>query len=102
MFGNMLGDMESRQKEMKEKLSLIKLKADAGDGAITIECNAGGVIENIILDESKIDLKDKEQMEDLLLIAMNRAMQLIRQTEATEGQKLIKDMLPPGMDNLFG
>lgn len=105
MFGNLFGDMEARQKEIKEKLALIKVNAEAGNGAIKVEANGNKEIINISIDKSQVNLEDADELEDLLLVAINRALELAKEKEQAEAQNLIKDMLPPGMGglgNLFG
>lgn len=105
MFGNLLGDMEEKQKAIKEKLATITVEATAGDGAVKVTANANKEILNISVDKEAIDLDDMEQLEDLLLVAVNRAIGLAVEKEQSETQEMIKGMLPPGMgglDNLFG
>ena len=102
MFGDMFGQMEEQQKALREKLATISVDAEAGDGAIKVIANATREITNIKIDPSIIDPEDPEQLEDLLLVAINRALEKAATREAVESQKLISDMLPPGMDGLFG
>ena len=98
----MFGDMEEKQKQLQIKLGQIELSATAGEGAIKVTANANREITNIAIDKSVIDLEDLEQLEDLLLVAVNRAIALAAAKEAEEAQNLLKDMLPPGMDGLSG
>ena len=105
MFGDLLGNMEERQAAMKEKLADIIVTANAGDGAIKVEASANKQITNISIDASKLDVADTEELEDLLLVAINRALTVAEEKGAAEAQNIIKDMLPPGMgglSNLFG
>jgi len=57
---------------------------------------------NISIDRSKLSSDDMEELEDLLLISINRVLEKAGAKEAEEAQKMINDMLPPGMGNLFG
>ena len=102
MFGDLLGNMEEKQQEMKEKLSAIQVEAEAGDGAIQVTATAAREITNLSIDKSVLDLEDTEQLEDLLLVAINRALEKATVKEAEESQKLMRDMLPPGFGGLFG
>lgn len=102
MFGDMLGDLQKKQEEMKAKLSTIEIKESINDDAVVVTANAAREIINIELDDSKIDMTDKAQIEDLVLIAVNNALKKAAEREATESQSLISGMLPPGMENLFG
>ena len=102
MFGDLLGNMEEKQKAMKEKLSTIILTAGADDGAIQVSANANREITNISINKEAVDLEDMEQLEDLLMVAMNRVLEKAAEQEAVESQKMMKDMMPPGLDGLGG
>ncbi len=105
MFGDLLGDMQEKQKAIKEKLATITVEAEAGGGAVKVRANANKEILNISISKEIVDPEDTEQLEDLLLVAINRAIGLAVEKEQSETQNLIKDMLPPGMGglgNLFG
>ncbi len=100
MFGDLLGNLEEKQKEMKAKLAEMFVNAEAGDGAVKVTANANREITNIAIDTQKMDLTDAEALEDLILVATNRALEMAAEKEAAESQNLMKDMLPPGMGNL--
>ena len=102
MFGDMFGQMEEQQKALREKLSAIYVEAEAGDGAIKVTATATRELTNIKIDPSVVDLEDIEQLEDLLLVAINRVMEKAAAKEAAESQELLSNMLPPGMGDLFG
>ncbi len=98
----MFGNLEEQQAKMAERLAQIKLSAEAGEGRIRIDCHAGGLVENIHIDPSLVEEQDAEQIEDLMIIAVNRAFTLIKETEGKEANSLLKDMLPPGIGGLLG
>lgn len=100
MFGDLLGNMEEKQKVMKEKLNTIILTEETGDGAIKVSANANREITNISINKEGIDLEDMEQLEDLLMVAMNRVLEKAAEQEAIESQKMMKDMMPPGLGGL--
>ncbi len=102
MFGNLLGDMEERQKKMKESLAEMEITAEAGNGAIKVTANANREILNISIDKEKLDWNDIEEVEDLLFTAVNRALKEAAEKEAEAAQDMLKNMLPPGMGNLGG
>jgi len=102
MFGDMMGNFEEKQQKMQESLKSIIVDTEAGEGAVKVQANAAREILNISIDKSKVDLEDLEQLEDLLLVAVNRAVEAASLREAEESKKVISDMLPPGMDDLAG
>lgn len=105
MFGDLMGQMEERQKAMREQLSQMVVEAEAGDGAVKVRANANRQVLNIAFDRSLLDWNDTEQVEDLLTVAVNRALELAAKKEAEAAQEMMQSMLPPGMGdmgNLFG
>lgn len=102
MFGDMFGNLEEKQNEMRVKLAEFRVEAEAGNGAIKVTANANREIVNIAINKEALEWDDVEQVEDLLLVAINRAITLAAEKEAEEAQRLMQDMLPPGMSGLFG
>jgi len=97
-----MGNMKERQAELRASLSRITVEASAGDGAIRVVAAANRQVLNISIDKDRIDMTDTEQLEDLLLVAVNRALDLASQKESEATQDLVKAMLPPGFDHLLG
>lgn len=102
MFGDMFGDMEKKQQEMREKLSEIRVEAEAGNGAVKVVANANREIVNVSINKEALDWDDVEQVEDFITVAVNRALEKAAEQEAEAAQKLMQDMLPPGMGDLSG
>lgn len=100
MFGDLLNNMQDRQKDLRKQLAEIHVEAEAGDGAIKVKANANREIVNISIDSSLLNADNAEEVEDLLVVALNRALEMAAEKEAAESQNLIKDMLPPGLGNL--
>lgn len=105
MFGDLLGNMQQQQEEMAAKLEAIVIEADAGGGAVKVKATASRKILNISIDKEKLDWDDVEMVEDLVLTAINNALEKAAIKEAAESQKLISQMMPPGLgglSDLFG
>jgi len=98
MLGDLMGNMEEKQAEMKKKLSAIALVEESN--GIRIEATAAREIKNIVIDAEIME--DKEQLEDLLIVTFNKVLERIAAAESAESQKMISDLLPPGMGGLFG
>ena len=97
MFGNMFGNFEEKQAEMVAKTAAIVVEATVG--GIKVVANGNKEIVNIsILDPSV--LADKEQLEDVLIAAVNRALAEAGGKAAEEMQKSMEAMLPPGLGGL--
>lgn len=100
MFGNLFGNIEEQQKAVFEKLATVRIEAEAGGVRVTADGNQK--ILDISIDQNSVDWNDKEQVEDLVLEAVNRALDAAKEKSAEEAQNLVKDILPPGMDGLKG
>ena len=100
MFGDLLGNMQQQQEEMAAKLEEITVEADAGSGAVKVKATASRKILNISIDKEKLDWEDVEMVEDLVLTAINNALEKASVKEAAESQKLISQMMPPGLGGL--
>jgi DNA-binding YbaB/EbfC family protein len=96
MFDDLLGNLQKQQQEIQQKLSAIIVEAESGDGAVVVKATAEMQIDNIKLDTSKLDLKDKEQVEDLLVVAINRALEEAKKAAAAETSKMFEGLMPPG------
>ena len=102
MFGDLFGNVQQQQEEMKRKLDGITVEAEAGDGAITVKANANREILDIAIDKSKLEWEDTEQLQDLLVTAINRVLEKATVKEQAEAQKMISDLMPPGLGGMFG
>ncbi len=101
MFDNLFGDLQKQQEELQRKLADIIVEAEAGDGAVTVKAGADLHIANIKIDATKLDMSDLEQAEDLLVVAVNLALEKARQKAAIETNKLLEGFLPGGMGDFL-
>ena len=102
MFGDLMGGMQEQQEAMRKKLEGITIEAEAGGGAVKVTVTATRKIVNISVDPSILDPEDAEQLEDLLVVAINKGLEKAALKEAAAAQDMLKDMLPPGMGDLDG
>jgi nucleoid-associated protein EbfC len=99
MFENLLGSFEQKQQEMMDKAKAIVVETEVG--GVHVTANGSKEIVNISITDASI-LTDKEQLEDLLMVAINRALSQAGEQAAEETQKMMSSMLPPGLSGLFG
>jgi nucleoid-associated protein EbfC len=102
MFGDMMGklqELKQKMEETKKRLENITVKADSGEGAVVVTANGAKKIVNISIAEEKT-IGNKEELEDLLLVAVNRALEKAENVHESEMQGATKDFLPgmPGLD----
>ena len=102
----MIGDLfsklhEARQmiEESKKKLNDIIVEASVENGAIRVRANANKAIISIEIAEHLIHTGNKDQLEEMITVATNRALEEAAQKGEIEMKKITKDMLPnfPGL-----
>lgn len=93
---------EAQQKagEVKKRLDNISVSGAAESGKITVTANANKVIQSVNIDADFFKSADKEELEELLLIATNRALERADNISQSEMAAMTKDMLG-GMGGLF-
>ncbi len=107
MFGDMMsmmGKLKETQKkveETKKRLDTVTLQESSPDNLIQVVITANRTIKEINIDDSL--LNDKEQLENHLIIAMNKAIEKATQVNETELAAVAKEGMPniPGLDGLF-
>ena len=108
MFGDMMGMMgklkETQQKveATKKRLDTVTLEESSSEGLVKVTITANRKITEIKIDNSL--LEDKEQLEDYLVVTINKAVEKATQVNETELAAVAKEGMPniPGMDSLFG
>ena len=104
MFGDLMGMMgklkETQQKieETKKRLDTVLVDEKSSDGLLQVTLTANRKIKSIAIDESL--LEDKEQLEDYLILVLNKAIEKATNVNETELAAVAKDGMPnsPGMD----
>ncbi len=101
MFGK-LNEMQSKVKEAQEKLGEVTVEADAGGGMVNVKANGKREVLSIEIDKDMVDPNDKEMLEDLVVAAVNKALEKAEEAGKQKMQDVYKDMMPggglPGMD----
>ena len=93
MFDNLFGNFEQKQAELAAKTGAIIVEATVG--GIQVSANGNKEVVNItILDPSV--LADKEQLEDVLIAAVNRALTEAGNKAAEIMQKSMEEMRASG------
>ena len=103
MFGDLSGMMgklkEAQQKieETKSRLNTVLVDEEAGNGAVKVTVTANRLVKNISISET---LKDSEEIEDYLIVALNKALKKANDINETELAAAAKNGMPniPGMD----
>lgn len=102
-MGDMMGkikEMQERLNETKEQLDGIIVDAEAGGGMVRVTANANRKVLKIEIDPDIVDKDDLEILQDLVIAAVNKAMQQAEDRGKEEMQNATKGFLPniPGLD----
>ncbi len=96
MFGDIKGMMEKLQEakqqteEVKKRLNNLHIKEESEDISILITGNRE-IIDVLVADSL---LEDKDELQDKLVLALNRAIKKADETHEREMQSVAKGMLP--------
>lgn len=104
MFGDMMGMMgklketQKRVEETKKRLDTVLIDEASTDNKLKITLTANRTIKAIEIDDEL--LEDKEQLEDYLVITLNKAIEKATNVNETELAAVAKEGMPniPGMD----
>ncbi|RNL49712.1 YbaB/EbfC family nucleoid-associated protein [Pedobacter jejuensis] len=92
---------QQKAEEIKKRLDTISVFGEVENGAIKITATANKAITAVAIDEGFLKTADKEELEELLLTAINKALASAEQVSATEMQAATNDMLG-GLGGMFG
>ena len=104
MFGDLMGMMgklketQKKVEETKKRLDTVLIDEKSSDEKIKVTLTANRTIKSISIDESL--LQDKEELEDYLILTLNKAIEKATNVNETKLAAVAKDGMPniPGMD----
>jgi len=102
MFGNMLnkkvmGKMQEQMESIKQKLTNISVIGEVENGAIKVSANRNRMLNTVTITDSFFNTASKEQIEELIVIAANRALEQAERVEKSEMSHAAMGMIP-GLD----
>ena len=100
MFDKLMA-AQGKAEEIKKRLDTISVFGEVEGGAIKVTATANKTITSIAITNEFYEQADKEELEELLQAAINKALAQAEQVSATEMQAATKDMLG-GLGGLFG
>ena len=102
---NKVKEAQAKIKDAQAKLVYLTVEGESGAGMVKVTVNGNRKIVKIDMDDSLVNLSDKEMLTDLIVAATNKAMELIEIKIKEELKSATDGMMPniPGMDfgNMF-
>lgn len=100
----MMGKLKETQRkveETKKRLDTVIIDESSSDGLLQVAITANRVVKEIKIDDSL--LGDKVQLEDYLVLTLNKAIARATSVNETELATVAKEGMPniPGMDSFF-
>ncbi len=100
----MMGKMQETQRkleETKKRLDTVLIDEQSSDGLLKVTLTANSAVKSISINDEL--LQDKEQLEDYLILVMNKALTKAANVNQTELDAVAKVDMPmiPGMEDLF-
>lgn len=104
MFGDIMGMMgkiqETQKKieETKKRLNSVLVDEQSSDGLLKVTMTANRELKSITVDDALLD--DKEQLEDYLVLVINKALDKATSVNEAELGAVTKEGMPdiPGLD----
>ncbi|MCF8255344.1 MAG: YbaB/EbfC family nucleoid-associated protein [Bacteroidia bacterium] len=96
-----LGAAKQMADDVKVKLESISVIGDAGNGMVKVSSNGNRNIQEIQINEDLLKPENKEELQDLLVVATNRALQAAENVSESEMRAMMSSMMP-GLGGLFG
>lgn len=99
----MMGKMKEVQEKMKvaqEELGDVTAEAESGGGLVRVTVNGRKEVISLNVDPSLINKDDAEMMQDLVIAAVNMAIQSVEGKARDHLKKATEGMMPniPGLD----
>ncbi|WP_342646351.1 YbaB/EbfC family nucleoid-associated protein [Mucilaginibacter sp. CSA2-8R] len=95
--------LEAQQKagEMKKRLDGITVTGAVEGGKITVTANANKVVQSIVISDEFLREADKDELEELLVTAVNKAMEQADNINQSEMAAMTKNMFGD-LGGMFG
>ena len=84
--------MQRQMQEAQEQLADQLVEASSGGGAVKVTASCDGAVKSIKTDPEAVDTDDMSMLEDMVLGAVNQALDKGRETQAAEMGKLTGGM----------
>jgi DNA-binding YbaB/EbfC family protein len=96
-----LKETQQKMEETKKRLDSVLVDQQSTDGLLKITITANRTVKSITIDDTL--LEDKEQLEDYMVLVMNKAIEKATKVNEAELDAVAKMDMPmiPGMENMF-
>ena len=100
MLGDLRKKMLEKEREIQQRIEALRISSESSDKTVSAVINGRHQIVELHIELEKID--SAELLEDLLLVCLNKGHQEINDKSAALMRHDLHDLLPPGLDKIFG
>ena len=91
-----------RLAQLKADLAREVVSASSGGGMVTAEANGRGQLLKVTIEKQVADPEELEMLQDLVVAAVNQALQKAKELAAEKTRQLTGGLPIPGIEELFG
>ncbi len=94
-----LNEVKKAMDEIKSRLDTISVDGEAGEGSVKVMMNGNRKVTGVTISDKLLQVDRKEELEELIELAVNRANEKAQHVSDTEMKAAGKGILPdiPGM-----
>ncbi|MCA9028987.1 MAG: YbaB/EbfC family nucleoid-associated protein [Planctomycetaceae bacterium] len=106
-LGNIAGIMKSAQQlqdrmgAMNDALAELRVEGTAGGGMVKIEATAQQKVTGCQIEEAIFAAGDREMIEELIVSAVNQALEKAKQAQAEQMSRMAGDLNLPGLGDMM-
>ncbi|HIF72606.1 MAG TPA: YbaB/EbfC family nucleoid-associated protein [Dehalococcoidia bacterium] len=89
--------MQARLAAVQEEIAVARTEASAGGGVVKVSVIGGSTVESITIDPEVVDPEDVEMLQDLILAAINEAMETANKLASDKMSSITGGMNIPGL-----
>lgn len=89
--------MQKKMQEMQEEIAQATTEASVGGGAVRAVVVGGSQVQSIEIDPDVVDPEDVEMLQDLVVAAVNQAMEQAQELAAKKMQAITGGLNIPGL-----
>ncbi len=90
-------ELQAKMAKLKDELGAKTVEATSGGGAVKVVANGQNQVVKVTIDPALLKDADAGMLEDLVLTAVNQALNQAQELAAKEMTRLTGGMLPPGL-----
>lgn len=94
-------EMQGRMSEIQDRLALMRIQGSSGGGMVTIQVNGKMDVLGCEIDTTLYESGDREMLEELVVSAINDAMNKSKQASAEAMQEVTGGLNIPGMEGMM-